>query len=144
MNKAPAERLSGAPFRPYLWVITEHKIGRPIFAVAIFTEDYFKLVPLPARITHLSPHLELKTIGYLVRRHCKRHNGSISCFGKILSYTYCRTLDEKWSLTADGELINYEAPPIKKGNYSLHLRGKPNRDIAVLLRSVSTKDESKT
>ncbi len=121
-------------FVPFLWVLGERNIGEPIFMVAIFGEDHFRLVPLPRRITKLPPDVELKLVVFVARTHFKRNNGVISCFGRILGYVYCRSSEERWTLSPSGEVINRTAPAVRRGKYTLTLKNRPHQDISFIFR----------
>ncbi len=117
-----------------MWVVTERQIAEPIFAVAILGEDYFRLISLPRDITRLPPVLEVKLVGLIARSHYRRNNGVIGCFGRILQYLYLRSENERWTLSTNGHLVNRHGDPIQKGQYSLCLKRRPNRDTGFLFR----------
>lgn len=118
---------------PYLWVLTENEIGRPVFAAAIMEENV-RFVPLPSEILKLRRDLEIKVIRTIARAHCKQSGGSIPLFGAITGYVYARKLQENWKLTNDGEVVSFTAKPIRRVKYTLTLKDKPNRDITFLFR----------
>jgi hypothetical protein len=117
---------------PVLWVVTEREIGSPLFAVAIFGVAHFRFVPVPKGIDKLPANVEEKLISFVVRRHFKKTNGVVQCFGRILGYTYLRSADERWSIATNGEIVARYAPPVRPGKYTLTLKGE--RDISFLFR----------
>jgi len=122
-------------FVPHLWVVTEYTIGQPVFAVAICGGEHeFKLLPLPRDITRLPPNLELQFIGLIARSHYRQNNGEVRCFGKILRYLYLRSVNERWTFSAHGHLVNRHGDTVQKGQYSLSLKRQLHRDISFLFR----------
>ena len=119
---------------PYLWVLTENKIGRPVFAVAIIGQENLRCVPLPSRIVTLHLDKEIRLVGAIARNHYRRSGGSIRYFGPISGYIFARNPQQNWKLTTAGEVISFKAKSISRVRYTLTLKGKPNRDIAFLFR----------
>ena len=117
---------------PALWVVTEKEIGEPLFVIATVGLEHFRLVPLPRGIDKLPANIEAKLISFIVRRHFRKMNGTVQCFGRILSYTYLRSTDERWSIATNGEIVARYAPPVRPGRYTLTLKGE--RDISFLFR----------
>jgi hypothetical protein len=118
---------------PYLWVVVENEIGRPVFAAAII-EANVRLIPLPSEILKLRRDLEIKVIRTIALAHYKQSGGSIPLFGAITGYVYARKLQENWKLTSNGEVLSFKAKPIRRVKYTLTLKGRPNRDITFLFR----------
>jgi hypothetical protein len=121
-------------FVPHLWAVTEHRIGRPIFLVAIAGQDRYRRVDLPDGITHMSDEARVRLIRSAAKRHFHEKKGDAGPFGKIVGYIYRCTNDEGWNLTTSGELIDRNAGRVFVGQYRLTLKGKPHQDISFLFR----------
>jgi hypothetical protein len=123
-----------AKFSPHLWAVTEHKIGRPIFLVAIVGQNRFRRVDLPDGIEAMSEQQQIEVIRHAAKRHFEQTSGDAGPFGKILGYWYRHASDQSWLLNTEGEVLDRNAGQVYVGKYTLSLKGKPGRDIAFLFR----------
>src|ERR1051325_8118604 len=119
---------------PYLWALTQNEVTRPLFVAALLDQEALRAFVLPKKVLRLRRDEEITFIGLIARAHYKHTGGALPCFGPITGYTYARAPGQNWKFTPDGKLISFNAKTISKIKYSLTLKGKPTKDISLLIR----------
>ena len=103
---AEEEAHERATFTPHLWAITEHKIGHPIFLIAIAGQDRYRRVDLPDGIEKMADEQQVEVIRNAARRHFNQIKGSAGPFGRILGYWYRHAYDQSWLIATTGGVVH--------------------------------------
>jgi hypothetical protein len=93
-------------FRPYLWI--NHTFSKPKdrFLVDYVGLEQWKVIDLPKDIIKMGLDDQVETIHRIIIDHQRETGGYDDMFGRITDYIFCRSYDESYLISMEGELVS--------------------------------------
>lgn len=93
-------------FRPYLWI--NHTFSKPKdrSLVDYVGLEQWKVIDLPKDIIKMGLDDQVETIHRIIIDHQRETGGYDDMFGRITDYIFCRSYDESYLISAEGELVS--------------------------------------
>lgn len=92
-------------FRPYLWI--NHSLSKPKdkSLVNYVGLEQWKIIDLPKDINQSGLDDQAKKIRKIIIQHQRETGGFDDMFGRITDYIYCRSYDEGYLFTVEGDMV---------------------------------------
>jgi len=99
------EEIQRRSFIPHLWI--NHSLIKPHYKSLVdhMGLENWKVLSLPNLINKMSWDDQVIKIREIIKRHQKETGGYDDMFGNITDYIYCRSYDESYLFSIDGELL---------------------------------------
>lgn len=99
------EEIQRRSFIPHLWI--NHSLIKPRFKSLVdhMGLEQWKGLSLPNWITKMSWDDQVNKIREIIKSHQKETGGYDDMFGNITDYIYCRSYDENYLFSIEGELL---------------------------------------
>ena len=99
------EEILRRSYMPHLWI--NHSLIKPRYKSLVdhMGLEHWKVLSLPNWITKLSWDDQIDKVGEMIQRHQSETGGFDDMFGDITDYIYCRSYDDSFLFSVEGELV---------------------------------------
>lgn len=107
------------PAPPWLWVLNERRVPSPIFVVGLTGVAFWKVLPLPGRISQVSLERQRRIVARRATRHFTRRTRESfdgGPFGPIIGYVYVPTPSSCYFVDTRGRLDGMNLGPFNYPN----------------------------